>query len=67
VVETIYGMKFLKRAINLRRASDVEKICSFYCIEPSDFDKPVHRRHWEDWFDMSPDYDSQYDDDLSAN
>jgi hypothetical protein len=32
---------------------EVEKICSSHCIEPGDFDKPVQRRYWEDWFDIT--------------
>jgi hypothetical protein len=43
---------FVNEGIPHRTDKDVEKICSSHRIEPSDFDKPVHRRYWEDWFDI---------------
>jgi hypothetical protein len=43
---------FVSEDIPHRTDEDVEKICSSHCIEPGDFDKPVQRRYWEDWFDI---------------
>ena len=42
---------FVSEGIPHRTEKEIEKICS--CIEPSDFDKPVQRRYWEDWFDIT--------------
>ena len=32
---------------------EIEKICAWHGIEPGDFDKPVTRRYWEDWFEWT--------------
>ena len=44
---------FVSEGIPHRTDKEIEKICSFHCIEPGDFDKPVQRRYWEDWFDIT--------------
>ena len=44
---------FVSEGIPHRTDEEVEKICSAHCIEPGDFDKPVQRRYWEDWFDIT--------------
>jgi hypothetical protein len=44
---------FVSEGIPHRTDKEVEKICSSHCIEPGDFDKPVQRRYWEDWFDIT--------------
>jgi hypothetical protein len=44
---------FVSEGIPHRTDEEVEKICSSRCIEPGDFDKPVQRRYWEDWFDIT--------------
>ncbi|MFG3593795.1 hypothetical protein [Bradyrhizobium sp. RDI18] len=44
---------FIREGIPHRTDNEVEKICSSHCIEPGDFDKPVQRRYWEDWFDIT--------------
>ena len=43
---------FVSEGIPHRTDKDVENICSSHCIEPTDFDKPVQRRYWEDWFNI---------------
>ena len=44
---------FVSEGIPHRTDKEIEKICSSHCIEPGDFDKPVQRRYWEDWFDIT--------------
>ena len=44
---------FVREGIPHRTDKEVETICSSHCIEPGDFDKPVQRRYWEDWFDIT--------------
>ena len=44
---------FVSEGIPHRTDQDVQKICSSHCIEPGDFDKPVQRRYWGDWFDIT--------------
>jgi hypothetical protein len=44
---------FVSEGISHRTDRAIEKICSSHCIEPGDFDKPVQRRYWEDWFDTT--------------
>ena len=44
---------FVREGIPHETDLEVEKICSSYCIEPGDFDKPVQRRYCEDWFDIT--------------
>lgn len=44
---------FVSEGIPHRTDEEVEKICSSHCIEPTDFDKPVQRRYWEDWLDIT--------------
>jgi hypothetical protein len=44
---------FVSEGIPHRTDKEIEKICCSHCIEPGDFDKPVQRRYWEDWFDIT--------------
>ena len=44
---------FVSEGIPHRTDNEIEKICSSHCIEPGDFDRPVQRRYWEDWFDIT--------------
>ena len=44
---------FVSEGIPHQTDKEIEKICSSHCIEPADFDKPVQRRYWEDWFDIT--------------
>jgi hypothetical protein len=44
---------FAREGIPHRTEKEIEKICSSHRIEPADFDKPVKRRYWEDWFDIT--------------
>ena len=44
---------FVSQGIPHQTDKEIEKICSSHCIEPADFDKPVQRRYWEDWFDIT--------------
>ena len=44
---------FVSEGIPHRTDKEVEKICSLHCIAPGDFDEPVQRRYWEDWFDIT--------------
>jgi hypothetical protein len=43
---------FVSEGIPHRTDAEIEKVCSSHLIEPADFDKPVQRRYWEDWFDI---------------
>jgi hypothetical protein len=43
---------FVSEAIPHQTDQEMEKLCSSQCIEPGDFDQPVQRRYWEDWFDI---------------
>ena len=42
---------FVSEGVPHRTDQEIEKICSSHCIEPGDFDKPVHARYWHGWFD----------------
>ena len=44
---------FVSEGIPHRTDAEIEKVCSSHLIEPGDFDKPVQRRYWEDWFDIT--------------
>ena len=44
---------FVSEGIPHRTDAEIEKVCSSHLIEPADFDKPVQRRYWEDWFDIT--------------
>ena len=44
---------FVSEGIPHQTDKEVEKICSRHSIEPDDFDKPVQRRYWEDWFEST--------------
>jgi hypothetical protein len=44
---------FVSEGIPHRTEREIEKICCSHCIEPGDFDRPVKRRYWEDWFDIT--------------
>ena len=44
---------FLREGIPHRTDEEVEQLCSSHCIQPGDFDMPVQRRYWEDWFDIT--------------
>ncbi|MGV7216854.1 hypothetical protein [Bradyrhizobium sp. UFLA05-112] len=42
---------FVSEDIPHRTDKEIETICCSHLIEPGDFNKPVQRRYWEDWFD----------------
>jgi hypothetical protein len=44
---------FVSEGIPHQTDKEIEKICSWHAIEPGEFDKPVQRRYWEDWFDCT--------------
>ena len=44
---------FVSEGIPHQTDKEIEKICSWHSIEPGDFDKPVQRRYWEDWFEST--------------
>ena len=44
---------FVREGIPHRTDKEIEQICSYHCIEPRDFDKPVQSRYWQDWFDIT--------------
>src|SRR5262245_55618298 len=44
---------FVSEGIPYQTDKEIEKICSWHSIEPGDFDKPVQRRCWADWFECT--------------
>jgi len=44
---------FVSEGIPHQTEKEIEKICSSHLIEPGDFEKPVTRRYWEDWFEWT--------------